>query len=161
MSVRRPAFHGRSHAVGTGISRRVGQRVQGPQGSWSIGVKLGPIQGGPLAKRVAIFDCDRDAKHPCADLKGSETNIQCYKNKIPRTKKLPFSILSVEKMPEWLIFPASPSPSAPRSAFSRRGSPPPSPAHRGSAAEPARRLKTRRGRGAVPRRKALLRGRYG
>ena len=48
LDIPRPAFHGRSHAVGTEISRRVGQRVQGPQGSWSIQVKLGPIQGEPL-----------------------------------------------------------------------------------------------------------------
>ncbi len=31
---RRPASHGRSPAIGTGIPRRVGQRVQGPRGSW-------------------------------------------------------------------------------------------------------------------------------
>ena len=48
MGVRRPAFHGRSHAIGTGISRRVEQRVQGSLESWSIQVKLGPIQGKPL-----------------------------------------------------------------------------------------------------------------
>ena len=51
MNVRRPAFHGRSHACGAGIPRRVGLRDQGPRGSWSIGVKLG------------------------ADLKGSEIDI--------------------------------------------------------------------------------------
>ena len=45
---RRPAFHGRSHTAGSGNSRRVEQRVQGPRGSWSIQVKLGPIQGEPL-----------------------------------------------------------------------------------------------------------------
>ena len=41
IDVLRPASHGRSHAVGTGIPRRVEQRVQGPRVSWSIGVKLG------------------------------------------------------------------------------------------------------------------------
>ena len=67
---RRPAFHGRSYAVGAGISHRVGQRVQGPRGSWRI-PKAEPLvhPSETWSIKVKLCRCH----------KGSETIIQCSK----------------------------------------------------------------------------------